>query len=236
MLWWRHFPRNIKHPIPNHNPETSSHSISLSLPPCETEKSHDSIFVLSFRLSSYTLHFKYIHSLKSLSCSVNLFKRSITYCKGEEIKVNSNRNHINKDQSFIQDMVRYHRLHQQWRKGDKHMEEDEESQALIMDCGTAGCYFKRTRPKLLSLLLLSLLSCCFLLAPHLYNSGSTFSLFGNLVSLMIFTNSQTVLFPLFCLNPDYVLLILTDSFRLENEGPVADMDANTPLCSSISNG
>ncbi|KAG7961909.1 hypothetical protein I3843_09G039800 [Carya illinoinensis] len=101
-------------------------------------------------------------------------------------------------------MVRYHRLHHQWRKGDKHMEEDEEFQALIMDCRTAGCYFKRTRPKLFSLLLLSLLSCCFLFAPHLFNSGSTLSLF--------------------------------DSFRVEKEGTVAHMDANTPMCSSISNG
>lgn len=133
-------------------------------------------------------------------------------------------------------MVRYHRLHHQWRKGDKHMEEDEEFQALIMDCRTAGCYFKRTRPKLFSLLLLSLLSCCFLFAPHLFNSGSTLSLFGKLLSLTSFTYSQTALFPMFFLNPDLVFLVLTDSFRVEKEGTVAHMDANTPMCSSISNG
>ncbi|KAC5760597.1 hypothetical protein FH972_027239 [Carpinus fangiana] len=101
-------------------------------------------------------------------------------------------------------MVQYHRCHQQWRKGDKRIEEDEESQAFIMECGSSGCYFKRTRPKLISLLFLSLLSCCFILAPHLFSPGSTLPLFY--------------------------------SFGVEKEGPVADTDANTPLCSSISNG
>ncbi|XP_030927930.1 beta-1,2-xylosyltransferase XYXT1-like [Quercus lobata] len=99
-------------------------------------------------------------------------------------------------------MVQYHRYHHQFcRKGQKHVEEDEESQVLIMECGGSGYFHKRARPKLLSLLIISLLSCSFILAPHLFfNSVSTFSLlysFGD---------------------------------------PFADMGANTPLCSSVSNG
>ncbi|PON53901.1 Glycosyltransferase [Parasponia andersonii] len=75
-------------------------------------------------------------------------------------------------------MVHHHHHHlrgNHWRKGQA-LEEDEESQTLVvMDCGSSG-YYKRTRPKLVSLLLLSLLSCVFVLAPHLFGSSSTFSL------------------------------------------------------------
>ncbi|KAL5546338.1 hypothetical protein UlMin_006025 [Ulmus minor] len=70
-------------------------------------------------------------------------------------------------------MVHYQRYHQ-WRKGLS-TKDDEESQNLIMDCANSGLY-KRSRPKLLSLLLLSLLSCTFVLAPYLFSSSSTFSL------------------------------------------------------------
>ncbi|KAB1222280.1 hypothetical protein CJ030_MR2G016161 [Morella rubra] len=101
-------------------------------------------------------------------------------------------------------MVHYHRYHNLGRKVEKRLEEDEESQALHMECGNSGCYFKRTRPKLISLVFLSLLSCTFILAPHLFISGLTFSFFY--------------------------------SFGVEKEGPAAGMDANTSLCSSVSNG
>ncbi|KAF3441982.1 hypothetical protein FNV43_RR15898 [Rhamnella rubrinervis] len=67
-------------------------------------------------------------------------------------------------------MVHYHRYHH-WRKG----EPDEESQTLLMDWVSPG-YYKKTRPKLFSLLLLSFLSLCFVLAPHLFGWSSTFSL------------------------------------------------------------
>lgn len=76
----------------------------------------------------------------------------------------------------------HHHHHHRWRKGQA-FEEDEESQALVMDCGSSG-YYKRTRPKLVSLLLLSLLSCVFVLAPHLFGCSSTFSLLCKLFSLM----------------------------------------------------
>ncbi|KAG2687158.1 hypothetical protein I3760_09G039200 [Carya illinoinensis] len=69
-------------------------------------------------------------------------------------------------------MVQYHLQHHQWRKGDKHIEDDKESQALIMQCESTGCYYKRTTPKLLTLLYLSILSFSFTLAPNLFGCGS----------------------------------------------------------------
>ncbi|KAJ4706371.1 putative Glycosyltransferase [Melia azedarach] len=88
------------------------------------------------------------------------------------------------------EMVRYQRYHQV-KKGEQHQhvlpvkqntafeDEDEESRALVLVCApnyNSYYYNKRTRPKLLSLLFLSLLSCTFVLAPHLLTSSSTFSL------------------------------------------------------------
>ena len=61
-------------------------------------------------------------------------------------------------------MVHHHLRYHQLRKG----EDDEEAQSLVDECGNAA-YYKRTRPKLLSLIFLSLLSCCFVLAPCLFS-------------------------------------------------------------------
>lgn len=69
-------------------------------------------------------------------------------------------------------MVHYHRYYQL----KKFAELDEESHALVLECPNHG-YFKRTRPKLLSLLFLSLLSCSLVLAPQFFDFPSTFSLF-----------------------------------------------------------
>ncbi|CAK7342634.1 unnamed protein product [Dovyalis caffra] len=70
-------------------------------------------------------------------------------------------------------MVQYYRYHQ-LKKGDhQHVEEDE---MLSLMCAPNSGYFKRTRPKLFTLLLLSLLSCCLILAPHLFCSSSALSL------------------------------------------------------------
>lgn len=71
-------------------------------------------------------------------------------------------------------MGRYQR-HHQWRKGEKHTEDDEESQTFLMEFANSG-YYKRTSPKLLYLLFLSFLSCSFILAPHLFSTNTTFSL------------------------------------------------------------
>ncbi|KAM5558718.1 xylan glycosyltransferase MUCI21-like [Rosa sericea] len=71
-------------------------------------------------------------------------------------------------------MVRYQRCHQ-WKKGEKHIDEDEESQTFLMEFANSG-YYKRSSPKLLYLLFISLLSCSFILAPHLFSSSTTFSL------------------------------------------------------------
>ncbi|KAK9289456.1 hypothetical protein L1049_007611 [Liquidambar formosana] len=73
------------------------------------------------------------------------------------------------------EMVHHHRYHQ-LRKGEEAVEEDVESHTLVLVCGNSG-FYKRTRPKLLSLLFLSLLSCTLILAPQLFSSSSsTFSL------------------------------------------------------------
>lgn len=71
-------------------------------------------------------------------------------------------------------MGRYQR-HHQWRKGEKHTEDDEESQTFLMEFANSG-YYKRTSPKLLYILFLSFLSCSFILAPHLFSTNTTFSL------------------------------------------------------------
>ncbi|XP_010523817.1 PREDICTED: uncharacterized protein LOC104802078 [Tarenaya hassleriana] len=42
--------------------------------------------------------------------------------------------------------------------------------------GNGGGYLKRARRKILSLLFLALLSCCFVMAPHIFSLSSTFSL------------------------------------------------------------
>ncbi|XP_059669835.1 xylan glycosyltransferase MUCI21-like [Cornus florida] len=73
-------------------------------------------------------------------------------------------------------MVRYQRYHQ-LRKGEVAVfEEDEESQALVFVFGNSAYNNKRARPKLISLLFLSLLSCSLILAPQLFNFPPNFSL------------------------------------------------------------
>ncbi|GMN55372.1 hypothetical protein TIFTF001_024492 [Ficus carica] len=71
-------------------------------------------------------------------------------------------------------MVHYQRYHQ-WRKVQGVEEDEEAHNSLVMEWANSG-YYKRTRPKLLSLLLLSLLSCTFVFAPHLFGSPCSFSL------------------------------------------------------------
>nr|GMD85715.1 EGF domain-specific O-linked N-acetylglucosamine transferase-like [Ipomoea batatas] len=68
-------------------------------------------------------------------------------------------------------MVHYQRSHQSGKKGVDVDHEDEESHhPLGLVCGNNGYNSKRAKPKLLSLLFLSLISCCFILAPQLLNS------------------------------------------------------------------
>ncbi|KAM1992978.1 hypothetical protein ACFX16_009370 [Malus domestica] len=69
----------------------------------------------------------------------------------------------------------YHQRYKQRKKGEHLTAEDEECQSIIMGCSNSG-YYKRTRPKLLSFVFLSLLSCSFVLAPHLFYPNATFSL------------------------------------------------------------
>ncbi|KAB2608262.1 hypothetical protein D8674_011430 [Pyrus ussuriensis x Pyrus communis] len=65
----------------------------------------------------------------------------------------------------------YYKRYQQRKKG----EEDEECQSILMEFSNSG-FYKRTRPKLLTFVFLSLLSCSFILAPHLFYPNTTFSL------------------------------------------------------------
>ncbi|THG13505.1 beta-1,2-xylosyltransferase XYXT1-like [Camellia sinensis] len=102
-------------------------------------------------------------------------------------------------------MVHYQRYHP-LKKGLELVVVDEESQSSFVGliCGNSILYNKRTRPGLLSLLLLSLISFSLILAPQFLN------------------------FP-----PDFSLLY---SFGHEDQSLLAEMNANTPLCSSIPNG
>ncbi|KAI7997122.1 Alpha-1,3-arabinosyltransferase XAT3 [Camellia lanceoleosa] len=102
-------------------------------------------------------------------------------------------------------MVHYQRYHP-LKKGLELVVVDEESQSSFVGliCGNSILYNKRTRPGLLSLLLLSLISCSLILAPQFLN------------------------FP-----PDFSLLY---SFGHEDQNLLSEMNANTPLCSSIPNG
>ncbi|XP_065857372.1 xylan glycosyltransferase MUCI21-like [Euphorbia lathyris] len=72
-------------------------------------------------------------------------------------------------------MVHHHRYHQ-WRKLENHHPQNEEEDVLSLLCAT----YKRKRPKLV-FLLLSLLSFCLILSPHLFCSSSAFSLFYSFV-------------------------------------------------------
>ena len=124
----------------------------------------------------------------------------------------------------------HHQRYHQLRKG----EDDEEAQSLVDECGSAG-YYKRTRPKLLALLFLSLLSCCFVLAPCLFSFPICEPFF---LSFFFFFSRVSAVFSVFCLlflsYLEVYVLGFADSFG-EYDGPVAEMDAKT-LCSSIANG
>ncbi|ESW34165.1 hypothetical protein PHAVU_001G130200 [Phaseolus vulgaris] len=81
-------------------------------------------------------------------------------------------------------MVHYHRSHQP-RKPNADPTRDEDSHTIItLDCSSSA-YYKRTRPKLLSfLLLITFLSCCYVFAPFFLPTSFSFSLlyspvFGN---------------------------------------------------------
>ncbi|XP_031253197.1 beta-1,2-xylosyltransferase XYXT1-like [Pistacia vera] len=92
-------------------------------------------------------------------------------------------------------MGRYQRYHQ-LKKGEhvqvvKHYmpledDDDEESRDFVFVCAPSyGFFNKRARPKLFSLLFISLLSCCFILAPHLFSSSSLlYSFVGDNESLL----------------------------------------------------
>ncbi|GMP86713.1 hypothetical protein CsSME_00039389 [Camellia sinensis var. sinensis] len=102
-------------------------------------------------------------------------------------------------------MVHYQRYHP-LKKGLELVVVDKESQSSFVGliCGNSILYNKRTRPGLLSILLLSLISYSLILASQFLN------------------------FP-----PDFSLLY---SFGHEDQSLLSEMNANTPLCSSIPNG
>lgn len=71
--------------------------------------------------------------------------------------------------------MRYQRSRQLKKGEHENIGEDEETQALVFLFANSG-YSKRTRPKLFTLLFLSILSCGLVLAPHLFGSSSSLSL------------------------------------------------------------
>ncbi|XP_050226547.1 xylan glycosyltransferase MUCI21-like [Mercurialis annua] len=75
-------------------------------------------------------------------------------------------------------MVHYHRYNL-LKKGEYHAQE-EDMEAFGLVWASSG-YYKRKRPKLVSLLILSLLCCCLILAPHLFCSSSPISLLYSFV-------------------------------------------------------
>ncbi|KAK3010272.1 hypothetical protein RJ639_012592 [Escallonia herrerae] len=79
-------------------------------------------------------------------------------------------------------MVHYHRYIQLKKGQVGFADEDEESHggSIGLVCGNSGYGKRITRPKLLSLLVLSLLSCCFIVAPQLFSFPPTFSLLYSL--------------------------------------------------------
>ncbi|KAJ6870618.1 beta-1,2-xylosyltransferase XYXT1-like [Populus alba x Populus x berolinensis] len=68
-------------------------------------------------------------------------------------------------------MVHSYRYHQ-LKKGDRQHVEEEEVLLSSLMCAASSVYFNRTRPKLFSLVILSLLSCCLILSPPLFCSSS----------------------------------------------------------------
>ena len=119
-------------------------------------------------------------------------------------------------------MVHYQRYNQSKKGGD------EEAGTLGFVWTNPGYY--RRRPKLFPIVLLSLLSCSFILAPHFFSSSSALS---HLCKLFSFLGS--LFFSLF-LRFDFFYMVFADSFGVQNEGLTGDMDVITPPCSSISNG
>ncbi|KAA8518155.1 hypothetical protein F0562_015629 [Nyssa sinensis] len=75
-------------------------------------------------------------------------------------------------------MVHYQRYHQLKKGEEAGVEDDESNITLGLDCGNSG-YNKRTRPKLISFLFLSLLSCSLIFAPQLLNFPFNFSLISS---------------------------------------------------------
>ncbi|KAK9922072.1 hypothetical protein M0R45_030553 [Rubus argutus] len=69
-------------------------------------------------------------------------------------------------------------VYYQRKKGEKPTEEeDEECQNFATECASSAGYYKRSRPMLFTFLYISLLSCSFILAPHLiFRSVTSFSL------------------------------------------------------------
>ncbi|XVF56175.1 hypothetical protein PTKIN_Ptkin06aG0096500 [Pterospermum kingtungense] len=115
-------------------------------------------------------------------------------------------------------MVHYQRYNQLKKGGD------EEKGTLVFVWTNSGDYYRRRRPKLFSVLLLSLISCSFILAPYFFSSSFC----------KLFSSLGFAYFPLF-LHFDLSCMLFADAFGVRN-GLVDDMDVKAPSCSSISNG
>lgn len=128
-------------------------------------------------------------------------------------------------------MVHYQRYHQFKKGEEKQQHGGEDYDFLALMYANSG-YYRRTRPKLFYLVILSLLSTCLILAPHLFCSSSAFSLLCKL-AFILFSLMGFLYFFFFltCLSG-----FLADFSGLENEGVSTAMNVNASLCSSVSNG
>ncbi|KAL2480669.1 Glycosyltransferase family 61 protein [Abeliophyllum distichum] len=78
-------------------------------------------------------------------------------------------------------MVKYLRynLYNHWKKRKEYVVDDDEDSyfhSFGAICGNSGYSNKKPNPKILYFILLSLISCCLILAPQILSSNSTFSL------------------------------------------------------------
>lgn len=121
------------------------------------------------------------HSALSLSLCSPFLCKFLGPLQKSSSRSSDQENNINKTEegslSFLHQRMMHYQRYQQWRKGDANIYDvDEESHGLVVLGCANSAYYKRKRPKLFYLLIISLLSCSFLLAPQI-SSSSSFSLF-----------------------------------------------------------
>lgn len=132
-------------------------------------------------------------------------------------------------------MVHSYRYHQ-LKKGDRQHVEEEEVLLSSLMCAASSVYFNRTRPKLIFLVILSLLSCCLILSPPLFCSSSLSCKLLSLMGFGYFLSASVFFFLFLFFAFADVCLVFADSFDVKSDGFASNVNAKAYLCSSISNG